>query len=182
MKNFFSKKKLLTTVTLLLLIISLSSCSGKFHEFEDIFTESMFPLLCVISGSLILGVIAYSFFGISAKHDIFELDGKTHWLTTYKSTTPSSLHEALEYGLIIFGWIFPFMLGYIIFGLIVLITGKINIFLELLLFIACEYASFKVCFMMPKYVRKIYYVIVILASLGLVGIILYLIYVIGKVV
>ena len=119
MKNFFSKKKLLTTVTLLLLIISLSSCSGKFHEFEDIFTESMFPLLCVISGSLILGVIAYSFFGISAKHDIFELDGKTHWLTTYKSTTPSSLHEALEYGLIIFGWIFPFMLGYIIFGLIV---------------------------------------------------------------
>ena len=74
------------------------------------------------------------------------------------------------------------MLGYIIFGLIVLITGKINIFLELLLFIACEYASFKVCFMMPKYVRKVYYVIVILASLGLVGIILYLIYVIGKVV
>lgn len=181
MKNIQINKKWLSIIALLFLVISLSSCSGEIHEFEDIFTEGMFPLLFIISGSLIFGVIVFSFFGVSPKHEVFDLDGKTHWLTTYKSTTPSGLHEALEEGLVIFGITFPFMLGYIIFGLIVLMTGKINIFLELLLFIACEYASYKVCFMQPKYMIIIYYVIVILASLGFVGIILYLIYIIGEV-
>lgn len=181
MKDIQINKKWLSIIALLFLVISLSSCSGEFHEFEDIFTEGPSPLLFIISGSLIFGMIVYSFFGVSPEHDIFELDGKTHWLTTYKSTTPSGLHKALENGFEIFRLIFPFMLGYIIFGLIVLMTGKINIFLELLLLIACEYASHKVCFMLPKYVRIIYYVIVILASLGFVGIILYLIYIIGKV-
>ena len=180
MKNILINKKWLYNIALLLLVISLSSCSGEINEFEDIFTDTLFPFISVFSLALIFYMIVSSFFGVSPEHKIFNLDGKTHWLTTYKSIIPSSLRESLEEGEWAFVFTFPMILGVIIYGVVILMTGKINIFLELFIFIVCQYASYKLCFKMQKCMTILYYSLIILLALGFVGAILYIIYFIGE--
>ena len=76
--------------------------------------------------------------------------------------------------------ILPFVLGLIMQGTVLWFTGKVNIFIELFLLIVCQYLSYKICDVIVGWIKILYYLIIISMLIGLVGIIIYLIYIIGE--
>lgn len=184
MNKIFNPKQV-NIILLLLTMISCSSCSGEIHDFSDIFYgDSVLTSVILLSSFFCLLLVVYSilsdYMGVLPQHTFFDLDGKKHWLTTYKSVPSSTFSRAVEDGFIYFFMILPFVLGLIMQGMVLWLTGKVNIFIELFLLIACQYLSYKICHVIVGWIKVLYYLIIISMLIGLVGIIIYLIYVIGE--
>lgn len=176
MKNILLNKKWMCIIALLLLVISLSSCSGDIEEFGIVweFTDGFLLTLLWVYGMWIIVIsIFMPFFRLGPPDDVhyFNLDGKWHYYTTpAKGGEPSSWGEILNDLLLYYVIPLPFFLGCVSQVCVLSLTGKINIWIEIILFFICQYVMFQLCKRCPTLVRIISWLILI----AVVGAVMYI--------
>lgn len=173
MKNILVNKKWICIIALLLLVVSLSSCSGQVEElgsgnlFTDgpIYSISMFYLIWMMIFSII--VIICGVTGITPNMNEVWIDGKRHTITTYEKREPSSLDTILSMLYWAYRKPLSLVLGVILQTLIFYMTGKINIWLDIIIIALSQYATYWFVKNCPTIIRILFYILLIAAIVTL---------------
>lgn len=173
MKNILANKKWLNIIALLFLVISLSSCSKQVEELgsDRLFTDgpiygiSMFYLIWMMLFSII--VIICGVTGFTPNTDNIWIDGKRHTITTYEKTEPSSLDTILSMLYWAYRKPLSLVLGVILQTLIFYMTGKINIWLDIIIIALSQYATYWFVNNCPTIIKILFYILLITAIVTL---------------
>lgn len=188
MKNILSNKKWMwCIIVLLLFVISLSSCTYSERIERDGLIEGYiwegFLFFSLPGWFAMASGLLGDFFGITINHDSFRINGKRYDIEYTESTSSYPFIDIIKNKLICyFAFFGPLQLAALVNGIILYMTGQINMLFETVLFIILILCSYRFCLKTEKgrfVIYVLYWINVLFIAaviIGIIGVICYFMY------